>query len=67
MDGSLLGQPLDGTEEAIVYLPTRRAARAFSGLLAERGGGRARLLPRIVPLGDADEAEFELAAGSVEP
>ncbi|HEX8663735.1 MAG TPA: double-strand break repair protein AddB [Beijerinckiaceae bacterium] len=66
-DGSLLGRRLDGTEEAVVYLPTRRAARAFSEILAERGGGRARLLPRIVPLGDADRAEFELAAGSVEP
>jgi ATP-dependent helicase/nuclease subunit B len=45
---------------ATIYLPTRRAARAFASLLAERGDGRARLLPRIVPLGEADEAEFEL-------
>jgi ATP-dependent helicase/nuclease subunit B len=66
-DGSLLRRPLDDPGKAIVYLPTRRAARAFQEILAERGGGRARLLPRIVPLGDADEAEFELAAGSVEP
>jgi ATP-dependent helicase/nuclease subunit B len=66
--GSLLGAPLDGgAADAIIYLPTRRAARTFADLLAERGGGRARLLPRIVPLGDADQAEFELAAGSADP
>src|SRR5215213_6257111 len=47
--------------EATIYLPTRRAARALAALIAERGGGRAQLLPRIVPLGKADEAEFELA------
>ena len=34
--------------------------------LAARNGGRAQLLPRIVPLGDADEAEFDLAAGALE-
>ena len=42
---------------ATVYLPTRRAARAFTALLAEKLGGRPLLLPRIVPLGDVDEAE----------
>ena len=43
-----------------IYVPNRRAARALIALLAERGGGRAQLLPRIVPLGETDEAEFEL-------
>jgi ATP-dependent helicase/nuclease subunit B len=47
--------------EATVYLPTRRAARAFATLLAEHCNGRAQLLPRIVPLGEVDDAEFELA------
>ena len=42
--------------EATIYLPTRRAARAFAALLAGHGDGRAQLLPRIVPLGEADEA-----------
>jgi ATP-dependent helicase/nuclease subunit B len=50
--------------DATLYLPTRRAARALVALLAERGGARAQLLPRIIPLGEADEAEFELAAGA---
>lgn len=43
-----------------LYLPTRRAARAFSTLLAGKLGGRPLLLPRIVPLGDVDEAETAL-------
>ena len=33
--------------------------------LAERGGGRAQLLPRIVPLGEADEAEFDLSRAPI--
>ncbi|QEL23876.1 double-strand break repair protein AddB [Bosea sp. F3-2] len=45
---------------ATLYLPTRRAARAFTAILAERLGGKPLLLPRIVPLGDVDEAETAL-------
>ncbi|WP_038366922.1 double-strand break repair protein AddB [Bosea sp. UNC402CLCol] len=45
---------------ATLYLPTRRAARAFTAILAGRLGGRPLLLPRIVPLGDVDEAETAL-------
>ncbi|HEY8382254.1 MAG TPA: double-strand break repair protein AddB [Microvirga sp.] len=51
--------------EATIYLPTRRAARALALLIAERAGGDAQLLPRIVPLGEAEEAEFELLAGAM--
>lgn len=40
-----------------LYLPTQRAARAFAATLAEQLGGKPLLLPRIVPLGDVDEAE----------
>lgn len=43
-----------------LYLPTRRAARAFAAILAGKLGGRPLLLPRIVPLGDVDEAETAL-------
>ncbi|MGO4570587.1 double-strand break repair protein AddB [Microvirga sp. 2TAF3] len=61
--GRLLG-PLPDDPAALadvtIYVPTRRATRALIALLAERGGGKAQLLPRIVPLGEADEAEFEL-------
>lgn len=47
--------------QVTLYLPTRRAVRALSAILAERLGGAA-LLPRMVPLGEADEAELDLAA-----
>lgn len=43
-----------------LFLPTRRAARAFAACLSDKLGGRALLLPRIVPLGDVDEVETAL-------
>ncbi len=47
-----------------IYLPTRRAARALAAaMLAQAGQGvGAQLLPRILPLGDVDEDELQLAA-----
>jgi ATP-dependent helicase/nuclease subunit B len=50
---------------ATLYLPTRRAARAFTACLSQRLGGRPMLLPRIVPLGDVDEAETALIGAGV--
>ncbi|MFT0891432.1 double-strand break repair protein AddB [Pseudochelatococcus sp. G4_1912] len=47
---------------ATIFLPTRRAARAFATLLAERFAPSPVLLPRLVPLGDVDDAELSLAA-----
>lgn len=44
-----------------LYLPTRRSVRALSACLARRLGGAA-FLPRMIPLGEADEAELDLAA-----
>ena len=38
-----------------LYLPTRRAARAFAAILAGKLGGKPLLLPRIVPLGGLGE------------
>lgn len=50
---------------ATLYLPTRRAARAFAACLSARLGGKPLLLPRIVPLGDVDEAETaQIGAGA---
>jgi ATP-dependent helicase/nuclease subunit B len=46
---------------ATVYLPTRRAARVFSGEIVEALGGKAALMPVIRTLGDSDEEEFDLA------
>lgn len=55
-----------GLADATVYLPTRRAAQAFARVLGERGDGGARLLPRIVPLGEVDETEFDLTTPSTD-
>ncbi|WP_230529867.1 double-strand break repair protein AddB [Microvirga roseola] len=63
LDGRLVG-PLPDDPAALaditIYVPTRRATRALIALLAEQAGAKAQLLPRIVPLGETDEAEFEL-------
>jgi len=47
--------------DATIYLPTRRAARAFGFVLLDRLGANAMLLPRILPLGDIDEDELAFA------
>ncbi|MBX9932376.1 MAG: double-strand break repair protein AddB [Methylobacterium sp.] len=57
--GDLGGDPF-ALASVTFYLPTRRSARALSACLAERLGGAA-LLPRMIPLGEADEAELDLA------
>ena len=44
-----------------VYLPTRRASRAFAEAILDALGADAALLPRIVPLGDADEDALAFA------
>ena len=46
--------------EATVFLPTRRAVRAFREALTERLGGGAAILPRIRPIGDVDEEDHLL-------
>ncbi len=49
-----------------IYLPTRRAARALASAMLHLEGDAAgaRLLPRILPLGDVDEDELLLSAAS---
>ena len=39
----------------LVLLPTRRACRALQDAFLRQSGGRALLLPRMVPIGDVDE------------
>jgi ATP-dependent helicase/nuclease subunit B len=46
---------------ATIYVPTRRAARALAHAFAEAAEPEAVLLPRIVPLGDPDDAEVASA------
>ncbi|WP_446686870.1 double-strand break repair protein AddB [Pseudochelatococcus lubricantis] len=57
------GDPLS-LSRATIFLPTRRAARAFATLLSERFAPAPVLLPRLVPLGDVDDAELSLAASA---
>ena len=46
-----------GLADATIYVPTRRAARALSATIAERLGGTATFLPRILPLGAVEALE----------
>ncbi|BCH13505.1 MULTISPECIES: double-strand break repair protein AddB [unclassified Mesorhizobium] len=59
------GDPL-ALADVTIYVPTRRAARALRGVLVDRLGGRAAILPVIRPLGefDEDEAVFEADASA---
>ncbi|HKX65211.1 MAG TPA: hypothetical protein VJM78_07855, partial [Rhizomicrobium sp.] len=52
---------------AIIYLPTRRAARSFGEAFAHVMGGAA-LLPQFRPLGDSEEDEllFDAAGEGLE-
>jgi ATP-dependent helicase/nuclease subunit B len=42
----------------IILLPTRRAARELTNILAEIAGSKGSLLPRIKPIGDLDEDQL---------
>ncbi|PLX37737.1 MAG: double-strand break repair protein AddB [Hyphomicrobiales bacterium] len=58
--------------DATIYLPTRRAVRAFRAELVAALGGRAAILPRIQPIGDVDEDlllvdEGEMPDGDLAP
>src|SRR5690349_23774334 len=53
------GDPL-ALADATVYLPTRRAVRAFREALVARLGGGVAILPRIRPIGDVDEEDHLL-------
>lgn len=69
LDGTLTDgwPPGTGLADATIFLPTRRAGRAFAALLAERSAGRAALMPRIVPLGEQDGDAMAGAAPGAQP
>ena len=54
------GDPL-ALSAHLVLLPTRRACRALQEAFLRASGGRAMLLPRLVPLGDLDADELVLS------
>ncbi|KAA5607123.1 double-strand break repair protein AddB [Roseospira marina] len=50
--------------DVTVLLPTRRAGRLLREAFLRQGGGRALLLPRMMPLGDVDEDDLSLSDGA---
>lgn len=57
--------PPETLSDAVILLPNRRAARAFTGALSRLAGGRALLLPQVRPLGDLEEDEPPFAPGAL--
>ncbi|MDQ8028807.1 MAG: double-strand break repair protein AddB [Brevundimonas sp.] len=58
-------RPPEALSDAVILLPNRRAARAFTGALTKQAGGRAILLPQVRPLGDLEEDEPPFAPGEL--
>ncbi|MBU6448275.1 MAG: double-strand break repair protein AddB, partial [Rhodospirillales bacterium] len=52
-----------GGHNGLIILPSRRAAQALAGAFLEANDGQALLLPRVVALGNIDEAGLLLSAG----
>lgn len=57
--------PPETLSDAIVLLPNRRAARAFTAALSKQAGDRPVLLPQVRPLGDLEEDEPPFAPGDL--
>lgn len=58
-------EPPESLSDAVILLPNRRAARAFTGALSRQAGGRPLLLPQVRPLGDLEEDEPPFAPGEI--
>ncbi len=57
--------PPETLTDAVILLPNRRAARAFSFALGKLAGERPVLLPQVRPLGDLEEDEPPFAPGEL--
>ncbi len=57
--------PPETLSDAVILLPNRRAARAFTAALSRQAGGRPILLPQVRPLGDLEEDEPPFAPGDI--
>lgn len=53
----------DNPQDGLIILPSRRAAQSLAAAFLEANGERALLLPRIIALGNIDEAGLLLQAG----
>ncbi len=51
----------------LILLPTRRACRALQDAFLRHSGGRALLLPRMVPIGDVDEDALQFDSLALQP
>jgi ATP-dependent helicase/nuclease subunit B len=56
------GDPL-ALADVLVLLPTRRSVRALREAFLRAADGTPTILPRMVPLGDVDDGEWEIASG----
>jgi ATP-dependent helicase/nuclease subunit B len=56
------GDPL-ALADLLILLPTRRSVRAMREAFLRASGGKPTILPRLAPLGDVDEGEWEVASG----
>lgn len=54
-------------DDGLIILPSRRAAQALAGAFLQAHNGQALLLPRIVALGNVDEAGLLLSSGIAVP
>ncbi|MBJ7446468.1 MAG: double-strand break repair protein AddB [Brevundimonas sp.] len=57
--------PPEALSDAVILLPNRRAARAFTSALTRQAQGRSLLLPQVRPLGDLEEDEPPFAPGEL--
>ncbi len=58
-------EPEGALADAVLLMPTRRAARSLAHALLEAAPGRALILPQIRVIGDLDEGEPPFEAGDV--
>src|SRR5882757_8019562 len=56
------GDPL-ALADVLILLPTRRSVRALREAFLRAAEGKPTILPRLAPLGDVDESEWEVASG----
>ncbi len=56
------GDPL-ALADVLILLPTRRSVRALREAFLRAADGKPTILPRMAPLGDVDDGEWEIASG----
>ena len=56
------GDPL-ALADVLILVPTRRSVRALREAFLRATGGAPTILPRMAPLGDVDDGEWDLAPG----